>query len=107
MKAAELREMTDAELLLKEREFKKELFNFRFQVSTGQQMNTSGLTATKRKIARVKTVLRQRQLAQAATLTKTTATPKTEPKKVEPKVEKKAPAKTQTQAKAKNAKSTK
>ncbi|MBI1744369.1 50S ribosomal protein L29 [Candidatus Acetothermia bacterium] len=62
MKASALRDMTDAELQQKEREFKKELFNFRFQVSTGQQLNTAGLTAAKRKIARVKTILRERQL---------------------------------------------
>jgi large subunit ribosomal protein L29 len=86
MKAAELREMTDAELQLKEREFKKELFNFRFQVSTGQQMNTAGLTVTKRKIARLKTILRERQLAQQKTLSKPVAVakpkPAPEPKKV-------------------------
>ncbi len=64
MKTSELREMTEAELQQKEREFKRELFNFRFQVSTGQQTNTAGLTAAKRKVARVKTVLRERQLRQ-------------------------------------------
>ena len=66
MKASALRDMTDAELQQKEREFKKELFNFRFQVSTGQQMNTAGLTAAKHKIARVKTILRARQLKNKA-----------------------------------------
>lgn len=62
MKPSALRDMTDAELQQKEREFKKELFNFRFQVATGQQLNTAGLTAAKRKIARVKTLLKERQL---------------------------------------------
>ena len=66
MKASALRDMTDAELQQKEREFKKELFNFRFQVSTGQQLNTAGLTAAKRKIARVKTLLKERQLKNQA-----------------------------------------
>jgi large subunit ribosomal protein L29 len=72
MKTAELREMTEAELQQKEREFKRGLFNFRFQVSTGQQTNTAGLTAAKRKVARVKTVLRERQL-RPKTETETTA----------------------------------
>ncbi|GBC76346.1 50S ribosomal protein L29 [bacterium HR07] len=63
-KPAQLREMTDAELAQKERELKRQLFNVRFAVSTGQQDNTALLTQLKRQIARVKTILRERQLQQ-------------------------------------------
>ncbi|MCL6642230.1 MAG: 50S ribosomal protein L29 [Candidatus Bipolaricaulota bacterium] len=61
-KPEQLREMTDAELKQKERELKRQLFNVRFAVSTGQQDNTALLTQTKRALARVKTILRERQL---------------------------------------------
>jgi large subunit ribosomal protein L29 len=57
----QLREMTDAELQQKERELKRQLFNVRFAVSTGQQDNTALLNQAKRQIARVKTILRERQ----------------------------------------------
>jgi large subunit ribosomal protein L29 len=63
-KPEQLREMTDAELQQKERELKRQLFNVRFAVSTGQQDNTALLTQLKRQIARVKTILRERQLRQ-------------------------------------------
>ncbi len=61
-KPEQLREMTDADLKQKERELKRQLFNVRFAVSTGQQDNTALLTQTKRALARVKTILRERQL---------------------------------------------
>lgn len=61
-KPAQLREMTDAELAQKERDLKRQLFNVRFAVSTGQQDNTALLTQIKRQIARVKTILRERQI---------------------------------------------
>lgn len=61
-KPEQLRQMTDAELQQKERELKRQLFNVRFAVSTGQQDNTALLTQLKRQIARVKTILRERQL---------------------------------------------
>lgn len=60
-----LREMTDAELQQKERDLKRQLFNVRFAISTGQQDNTALLQQTKRQIARVKTILRERQLQSA------------------------------------------
>lgn len=63
-KPEQLREMTDAELQQKERELKRQLFNVRFAVSTGQQDNTALLTQLKRQIARVKTILRERQVRQ-------------------------------------------
>lgn len=61
-KPEQLRQMTDAELQQKERELKRQLFNARFAVSTGQQDNTALLMQLKRQIARVKTILRERQL---------------------------------------------
>jgi len=62
MKAAELHELTTDELVQKARELKKNLFNLRFQVATNQQNNTAGLGQTRRDIARVKTILRERQV---------------------------------------------
>ncbi len=63
MKASELRDLTDEELHQKESELKRKLFTLRFQVAMGQQDNTAALRETKRDIARVKTVLRERELA--------------------------------------------
>ncbi len=61
-KPEQLRGMSDAELRQKERDLKRQLFNVRFAVSTGQQDNTALLAQIKRQIARVKTILRERQL---------------------------------------------
>mgnify|MGYP002624782424 CR=1 FL=1 len=62
MKAIELNELTTEELRQKEQEFKRNLFNLRFQVATNQQENTAGLRQARKAIARVKTLLRQREL---------------------------------------------
>lgn len=64
MKANELRELTHQELKDKEKEFKDELFNLRFQLATGQLEDTSRIKKVRQNIARVKTVLRQAELAQ-------------------------------------------
>ncbi len=61
-KPEKLRELTDEELKQKERELKRQLFNVRFAVATGQQDNTALIGQLKRQIARVKTILRERQL---------------------------------------------
>lgn len=61
MKASELHELTREELLQKEREFKKNAFNLRFQFATNQQDNTAALGLTRKDIARVKTILRERR----------------------------------------------
>ncbi len=66
MKPAELRDMTDDELRAKEAEFVRKLFNLRFQVATAQQDNTAEITQTKRDIARIQTILRERALAAQA-----------------------------------------
>lgn len=62
MKANELREMTSQELNNKLTELKGELFNLRFQLATGQLDNPMRIKAVRKDIARVKTVIREREL---------------------------------------------
>ncbi len=62
MKASDLRERTQAELEKEERDLKAELFKLRFQLATNQLENPMKLREVKRSIARVKTILRERQL---------------------------------------------
>ena len=62
MKASELRDKSDSELVEQERELREELFNLRFQHATGQLENTMAIVRVKRDIARVKTLLRERAL---------------------------------------------
>ena len=62
MKAAELREMPDDELLARLEGLKEELFNLRFQSATGQLESHGRLKAVKRDIARIYTVLREYEL---------------------------------------------
>ena len=62
MKAAELREMSAAELTKKLGELKEELFNLRFQHAINQLENPMRLAEVKKDIARVKTVLRELEL---------------------------------------------
>lgn len=66
MKAKELRELSLDELLEKEKELNQELFNLRFQKGTGQLGNTAVIPKTKRDLARVKTLIREREILQAA-----------------------------------------
>lgn len=65
MKGSEVRELSDKELQEKIRELKDELFNLRFQMATGQMENTMRLKEVRKSIARVKTVMRERELAAA------------------------------------------
>jgi large subunit ribosomal protein L29 len=60
MKAKELRQLSEGELLVKEKELGEELFNLRFQHATGQLENVMRIPQIKRDIARVKTVLKER-----------------------------------------------
>jgi large subunit ribosomal protein L29 len=60
--AAELRELTEEELVLRLKESKEELFNLRFQMATGQLDNNRRLRVVRHDIARVYTVLREREL---------------------------------------------
>ncbi|OBJ69795.1 50S ribosomal protein L29 [Mycobacterium sp. 1274756.6] len=64
--AGELRELTDDELTERLREAKEELFNLRFQLATGQLSNNRRLRVVRREIARVHTVLRERELGLAS-----------------------------------------
>jgi large subunit ribosomal protein L29 len=61
-KANELDEMTNADLETRLREAKEELFNLRFQSATGQLENHGRLRTVKRDIARIYTVVREREL---------------------------------------------
>jgi large subunit ribosomal protein L29 len=60
MKAKELRQLSEGELLIKEKELGEELFNLRFQHATGQLENVMRIPQVKRDIARVKTVLKEK-----------------------------------------------
>lgn len=62
MKANEIRQMTDQELDSKMSEFKNELFNLRFQMATGQLDNPMRIKMVKKNIARIKTIIREREL---------------------------------------------
>lgn len=61
----ELRELTDEELAERLRESKEELFNLRFQMATGQLNNNRRLRTVRQEIARIYTVLRERELGLA------------------------------------------
>jgi len=65
MRAAELREKTSAELNTQLVELKANLFNLRFQQATGQLSNPMVIRECKRDIARIMTVIRERELKQA------------------------------------------
>ena len=65
-KLRELKEMTNDELANELKNLKQELFNLRFQSATGQLGNVMMIQKTKRDIARVKTIMRERELKSAA-----------------------------------------
>ena len=65
MKARELKEMSEAELRQKDKEITEELFNLKFQHATGQLENTARLPQVRRDLARVKTLLREKEIAAA------------------------------------------
>ena len=60
--AAEIRDLADEELVSRLGEAKEELFNLRFQVATGQLDNNRRLQHVRRDIARIYTVMREREL---------------------------------------------
>ena len=60
--AGDLRGLLDDELVTKLREAKEELFNLRFQSATGQLDNNARLRTVKKDIARIYTVMREREL---------------------------------------------
>ncbi|MFR5858596.1 MAG: 50S ribosomal protein L29 [Clostridia bacterium] len=65
MELKKMREMTEVELNSELAKMKKELFNLRFQHVTGQLENPVKMREVKREIARVKTILREKELAKA------------------------------------------
>jgi len=65
MKANEVCKMTTQELNDREKELKTELFNLRFQMATGQLANSNRIKECKKDIARVKTLIRERELKAA------------------------------------------
>jgi large subunit ribosomal protein L29 len=69
MLASDLRELADDQLLDSLDESKQELFNLRFQFATGQLESPARITQVKRDIARINTVLREREIAAAEALT--------------------------------------
>ena len=62
MKARDLNENSVPELNKRLAELKSELFNLRFQLATGQLQNPMTIKACKKDIARIKTILREREL---------------------------------------------
>ena len=79
-KTAELRELTDEQLVERAESAKEELFNLRFQLATGQLDNSSAIKKIRHEIARIATVMRQRDIeaAQGSTDARVSA-PSTEP----------------------------
>jgi large subunit ribosomal protein L29 len=70
-KVSEVRELADEELVTRVRELKEELFNLRFQNATGQLDNNRRLQTVRRDIARIYTVMRERELGLVRTGTET------------------------------------
>jgi large subunit ribosomal protein L29 len=64
MRANELRQKSTEELRQMSQEFRRSLFDLRFKQHTGQLTQTHELRAARRDIARVETILRERELAQ-------------------------------------------
>lgn len=62
MNAKEYRELTKVELETKLKDLKTELFNLRFRHATGQLANPLSLNACKKDIARVKTIMREKEI---------------------------------------------
>ena len=70
MKAKEIRELTDAEAQAKLRDLRQELFNLRLQQQTARLERPSRIREVRRAMARIETILRERQLPVAAAATK-------------------------------------
>ncbi len=62
MTVEDIRNTETQELLNKVEEYKKELFGLRFQQATGQLENTARIREVKKSIARIKTIIREREL---------------------------------------------
>ena len=68
----EMRRLGDSELLGRLGEARRELFNLRFQLATGQLDNSARIGAVKKDIARLSTFLREREIAAAEALEEST-----------------------------------
>ncbi len=68
MKINEIRDFATEELESQVLDLKKELFNLRFQHATNQLDNPQRIVEVKRSIARIKTVIRERQIAESKTV---------------------------------------
>ena len=66
VKAGELRELSEEELVSRLREAKAELFNLRVQAATGQLDNHGRLKVIRKDIARIYTIMRERELGLSA-----------------------------------------
>ena len=66
VQTVELRELSEQELVTKLREAKAELFNLRVQAATGQLDNNRRLQVIRREIARIYTIMRERELGLSA-----------------------------------------
>jgi large subunit ribosomal protein L29 len=62
---SELRQLDDATLVRRLAETQEELFNLRFQIATGQLDDISRIKAVRREIARIQTIVREREIAAA------------------------------------------
>ena len=62
MKAHDLRDLTVEELLIKKKDAKEEVFNLRFQHSTGQLDNVARMKIVRRDVARIETIIREKEL---------------------------------------------
>ena len=65
MRAAALHDLNDAELLQRLADAKEEQFNLRFQLATGQLENSARIGEVRRYIARINTLIREREIAAA------------------------------------------
>jgi large subunit ribosomal protein L29 len=63
MKTVDLRKLSYAELQEQLDESKEELFNLRFQIVTNQLDNTARITQVRRQVARIKTMMREQEIA--------------------------------------------
>jgi large subunit ribosomal protein L29 len=68
--AEELRQLDDDQLMDRLGDTRKELFNLRFQLATGQLDNTARIGRVRQDIARISTVLREREIAAAEAATR-------------------------------------
>ena len=79
MEAEKIRNTTDAELLHQQRELSDQLFRLRFQLKMGQTESLKKLRGLRKDIARIKTVIRERQLGLAQNGAKAAAVPEAAP----------------------------